>query len=752
MKRSYKETTPVNGRAKERLAKLGKELNRLRAVEQFGKKRLNYHRKKLRGLRKQLARALKGTARDKVRSPEGNLVYAVKNPRRLRVMIETETRVIAGLKYLLSGKITSSTGNKHRSKAEVKKDCVPVANDMRKLLKEIGEIHSEGQLRAFTRIALKGKDVYQLIPKAGEPNGKRGIGMPTMRSKVAQEMKTATLENANTREIAGLNGRGFNYGFMSGDQCQHVAHATRDALQRDVQEGRVIGIAIDRSGAFDSPYEWVIVEALTNAGISAKDVKEYRQLLTVGKIFGEGYSEIRPGLHSYPKKVKSDGSAKLAYVEDGRGTPQGGVNSPRLFKLVMDDVMRFVLNDSECPVRGFTWIQYADDGLITGFKNVDEAKSFRRYLVGVESKRGLILNEDKSQIVEVSPAEPDKKWQIETYPSFGKEWNPVTKQYQQANLWKHEADSREIGSYRILGWEFYLEDGEVKIKLDERHFGTRTGPNRNGGDTGRCPIDGTFTGSVRKWEWLAVEAIQGLLSIAQKEQTKDRLLKEIRALAREDIFLRERIVKAKTIAADANWPRKDGWGVKRGSAAWSKVKYTLQPVFQPLLGRKWNSELLKAIFSTDAINGEETYKEMLKEQRLESVGPMYRKYHQSYWIEAVNIIADIQVTIGTGEEALKEVEELFRKWDIGKKEFHSYVRKAQELINWKFKGDKKPYWIKGLEIRGKTTSLKELLLTVEPTVKGQAEVETGVSGVETVERYGKGRQGTDLKEALDLFD
>ena len=198
------------------------------------------------------------------------------------------------------------------------------------------------------------KRVY--IPKRG---GKRPLGIPTVKNRVAQAVVKNALEPSWESRFESSS-----YGFRPGRSCQDAIADCWLKLNGRTTHRWVLDA--DIKGAFDNISHEFIQRAVQNA----------------------------PGRELIKQWLKA------GYVEDEifhateSGVPQGGVISPLLANIALDGLERL------CRERSCGFVRYADDFVITARRREDLEK-LKPQIEEWLTQRGLMLNVEKTRIVSI---------------------------------------------------------------------------------------------------------------------------------------------------------------------------------------------------------------------------------------------------------------------------------------------------------------------------------------------------------------
>lgn len=195
--------------------------------------------------------------------------------------------------------------------------------------------------------------------------GKRPLGIPTIRDRIAQTVCKMLLE-----PIFEADFEDSSYGFRPGRSSKDAMKAIKDHLQ----SGKTEVLDADLSSYFDTiPHDKL--EATLKQRITDPRILGLIKLWLKAPVNEDG--ELKGG-----KKQKT-------------GTPQGGVISPLLANIYMHLIDRIVNDVKKLFSRaGIKIVRYADDFILMGERLTDESKGALRFLL---DRMGLKLNEKKTR-------------------------------------------------------------------------------------------------------------------------------------------------------------------------------------------------------------------------------------------------------------------------------------------------------------------------------------------------------------------
>jgi len=198
------------------------------------------------------------------------------------------------------------------------------------------------------------------IPKASNPREKRPLGIPVVADRVVGQALLQVLDPLFDRELSDSS-----FGYRKGRGAQ-------DAIAAIIKAGR---------DGFRS-----VLDA---------DIKSFFDQLDHDVVMSRVRARIADGrvLDLIEAYLKAGVYEQGAVSVPTRGCPQGGVISPWLSNLVLDDL------DKAVEARGYRHVRYADDFVVL-CRSRQEAEQAREFVAEVLRELKLTLHADKTHVVD----------------------------------------------------------------------------------------------------------------------------------------------------------------------------------------------------------------------------------------------------------------------------------------------------------------------------------------------------------------
>lgn len=205
-----------------------------------------------------------------------------------------------------------------------------------------------------------------LIPKPGQPGKFRPLGIPTIRDRVVQGACKIVIEPIFE---ADLNEGSYGY------RPKRSAADAAKRIENSIKEGYRCVYDGDLKGYFDSiPHDRLM--AKIERRVSDKSILALlRQFLRAPVLFTD-----------------EDGVVTITKPE--MGTPQGGVVSPLLANIYLNDFSNLITTKTPCRM-----ISYADDFVILHRQPFTERQE--RWFKAQLASEGLTINETKTRVVDM---------------------------------------------------------------------------------------------------------------------------------------------------------------------------------------------------------------------------------------------------------------------------------------------------------------------------------------------------------------
>ena len=196
------------------------------------------------------------------------------------------------------------------------------------------------------------------IPKPADPNKRRPIGIPVVADRIVQQAIVRVVEPLFDDKMSPRS-----YGFRKGRKA-HDAVAT---LIEDAKQGFRVVVDADIASFYDSLDHEVVMSRV-------------RARIADGRVLDLIEAFLKAGI-----------SEHNVITVPTEGTPQGGVISPWLSNLVLDDL------DKALERRGFRHVRYADDFVVV-CRSREEAHKALAYVKEILGTLKLSLHETKTRV------------------------------------------------------------------------------------------------------------------------------------------------------------------------------------------------------------------------------------------------------------------------------------------------------------------------------------------------------------------
>ena len=265
----------------------------------------------------------------------------------------------------------------------------------------------------------------QWIPKPGTTE-RRPLGIPIVRDRTVQAALKNVLEPIFERGFAQQS-----YGFRPGRGCREAVRRVEELLGK----GHTVVVDVDLKSYFDTIPHEPLLEKLRRRIADGKVLELIRRFLKAGVL----------------KELKE-------WEPTESGTPQGGVISPLLSNVYLDDL------DHAVADRGWEMVRYADDFVVL-CRDEAEAASVMAYLREWTVAAGLTLHPTKTRVVNAGRGEGFEflGWHFQS----GRKW-PRKKSVQKLQETVREKTPRTSGmslsatierlNRSLRGWHGYFKE------------------------------------------------------------------------------------------------------------------------------------------------------------------------------------------------------------------------------------------------------------------------------------------------------
>lgn len=275
------------------------------------------------------------------------------------------------------------------------------------------------------------------IPKAGKPNEKRGLGIPTVEDKLVQMMVKKLLEAIYEQDF-----EDFSHGFRSNRSC----HTAIKQLNQVVMSKPInVMVEVDIRKFFDTVEHYWLLRCLEER------VADQNLLWLIRKFLKAGVME------------------QGEYQASDEGTPQGGVISPLLANIYLQYVLDiwFIRKIKPNAPGYMEMIRYCDDFVVC-CESEQDAKEFLRSLEDRFKEFGLSLSPDKTKIIKFGKREWDR-WKKggskpETFNFLGFTHYCATSRWGKFKM-AHKT-AKENLARKLKGTQAWIKEVSRKLPLD----------------------------------------------------------------------------------------------------------------------------------------------------------------------------------------------------------------------------------------------------------------------------------------------
>jgi group II intron reverse transcriptase/maturase len=290
-------------------------------------------------------------------------------------------------------------------------------------------------LRELHRLLKEKRYAPKELRRAYIPKGKteqRSLGIPTIRDRIVQQALLNILS-----PIFEVNFHNDSYGFRPYRSAQQAVKEVREA----VKQGRRWIVEVDICKYFDSVNHELLLKKLNEEISDGSILKLIKQFLKSG-VMEEG--------------VK---------VQTEEGTPQGGVISPLLANIYLNEF------DWQMSLEGYKVVRYADDLVVLCESQEESERAYSMIKRIIEDKLQLKIHEGKTRIVN-NEEEPFEflgfrfYWKYvlirkKSLEKFKDKVREVTRRQQPRNV---KEVIRRL-NYVLRGFANYFKIGDVKYML-----------------------------------------------------------------------------------------------------------------------------------------------------------------------------------------------------------------------------------------------------------------------------------------------
>ena len=318
------------------------------------------------------------------------------------------------------------------------------------------------------------------IPKPADPKKRRPLGIPVVTDRIVQQAIVQVVEPLFDAQMSTRS-----YGYRKGRKA-------RDAIAtiiQDAKEGFRVVLDADIASFFDTLDHEVVMSRV-------------RARIADGRVLDLFEAFLKAGI-----------SENNVITVPTEGTPQGGVISPWLSNLVLDDL------DKALESKQLRHVRYADDFVVL-CRSREEAQDALAYVTEVLGKLKLSLSETKTKVSDFNEGFEFLGFHFRNYrlgirdksiDRFKDRVRTLTKRYQGRNV---EAILEDLNPV-IRGWANYVGVAQVTflfenldswIRMRLRAFKTK---HRNANDNWRLP-----NRRLEKWGLLSLRECRPKLRLS----------------------------------------------------------------------------------------------------------------------------------------------------------------------------------------------------------------------------------------------
>jgi RNA-directed DNA polymerase len=323
------------------------------------------------------------------------------------------------------------------------------------------------------------------IPKPADPKKRRPLGIPVVADRIVQQAIVQVVEPLFDAQMSSRS-----FGYRKGRKA-HDAIAT---IIQDAKEGFRVVLDADIASFFDTLDHEVVMSRV-------------RARIADGRVLDLIEAFLKAGI--------SENNVVTVPTE---GTPQGGVISPWLSNLVLDDL------DKALESRGWRHVRYADDFVVL-CRSREEAQDALAYVQEVLGKLKLSLSETKTKVSDCTEGFEFLGFRFWNYrlgvraksiERFKDRVRTLTQRQQGRNV---EAVLEDLNPV-IRGWANYVGVAQVAdlfcnldcwIRMRLRSFKTK---HRNTNDNWRIP-----SRRLKKWGLLSLQECRPKLRLSYVSRT-----------------------------------------------------------------------------------------------------------------------------------------------------------------------------------------------------------------------------------------